>query len=255
MRRISTRTPARLSKSVHRRLNGYAIAAGAASVGALALAQPSAAKVIYKHVHVTIGGYELNPAGGSVAPFGIFEANSAWSTYVWWARVSFNPATSGARFMRGGTSSWNVAALTKGAQIDSKAHWGGTRGLMATYGPYGGGTFKHHRGGFQFGHPAFVGFKFLIKGKPHYGWARLTAHVVKGSREKLVDAVLTGYAYETIPNKAIFAGETKGRDEIGNIIGQSNPAATREPATLGLLATGSPALSIWRRKELAGSTQ
>jgi hypothetical protein len=68
----------------------------------------------------------------------------------------------------------------------------------------------------------YLGLKFQIKGKTHYAWARFN---VKLSRP--VNAVLTGYAYETIPNKAIIAGKTKGPDVI-----------TERPATLGGLALG-----------------
>jgi hypothetical protein len=53
-----------------------------------------------------------------------------------------------------------------------------------------------------------------------------------------VSGVLTGYAYETIPNKAIVTGETRGSDD---------------QATLGTLAMGSPGLSVWRRKDSAAS--
>jgi hypothetical protein len=235
----------------------YALAAGAAGVSLLALTHPAEAKIVYKHVHVNIGSYQLNPAGETVAPFGIYAVNSSFSTNFYWARVSFNPATSGAKFVRGAGSSWSVAALPQGAVIDPKARWGGNRGLVATYGPYFGGTFKHHKGDFQFGHAAFVGFKFQIKGKPHYGWARLTARVGQG-RQKYVYAILTGYAYETIPNKSIIAGKTEGPGQIDNSVEQLNPASlaapTPEAVTLGLLAMGSPGLSIWRRKESVGGT-
>jgi hypothetical protein len=47
---------------------------------------------------------------------------------------------------------------------------------------------------------------------------------IKGTN---LTATLTGYAYETIPNKPIIAGKIEGPDEI-----------TVEPATLGHLAAG-----------------
>jgi hypothetical protein len=65
-----------------------------------------------------------------------------------------------------------------------------------------------------------------------------------------VDATLTGYAYETIPNRAIIAGKTKGPDDAS--VEESNTASTvpaPEPSTLGVLSLGSPGLSIWRREE------
>jgi hypothetical protein len=62
-------------------------------------------------------------------------------------------------------------------------------------------------------------------------------------------AVLTGYAYETIPGKLIVAGATEGTDDGKPIasIGTDTPG----PATLALLALGVPGLSIWRREKEA----
>jgi hypothetical protein len=71
---------------------------------------------------------------------------------------------------------------------------------------------KHH----------YLGLRFRIKGELHYGWARLSV-IDKYPRYY---AVLTGYAYETIPNKAIIAGKTHGPDVIA------------KHATLGELALG-----------------
>ncbi len=59
--------------------------------------------------------------------------------------------------------------------------------------------------------------------------------------------MLTGYAYETIPNKSIVTGKTKGPNGLSNVA-QPSPASLRapahQPASLGLLAVGAPALSI-----------
>ncbi len=71
---------------------------------------------------------------------------------------------------------------------------------------------------------AYLGLKFFVKGKPHFGWARLTVHGTHVSEK----ATLTGYAYETIPNKPIITGQTKGPDVI-----------TLDPGSLGRLAQGS----------------
>jgi hypothetical protein len=56
----------------------------------------------------------------------------------------------------------------------------------------------------------YLGLKFKIKGKFHFGWARLTVKTTKND----FTATLTGYAYETIPGKAIIAGQTQGPDVI-----------------------------------------
>ena len=89
----------------------------------------------------------------------------------------------------------------------------------------------------------------MLHGETHYGWVRLS---VKVSREPFkATATLTGYAYETIPNKPIIAGKTERQEESS--VDEPNPATlngdTAQPASLGLLAMGSPALSIWRREE------
>jgi hypothetical protein len=99
-------------------------------------------------------------------------------------------------------------------------------------------------------HGRYLGIRFQIKGKSHYGWARLN---LAESRSRFT-VVLTGYAYETIPNKAIIAGKTKGSEDVE----ESNAiptVPTPEPATLGMLALGAPGLSVWRREEPATRTQ
>ena len=70
----------------------------------------------------------------------------------------------------------------------------------------------------------YLGFKFQIKEKTHDGWARLN---VRANFDSNKIGVLTGYAYETIPNKPIITGKTKGPDVI-----------TLEPGSLGVLAGG-----------------
>src|SRR5579864_3478767 len=46
-----TRVPSQLSESLHKQLSAYALAASAAGVGMLALAQPAEARVIYTPAH------------------------------------------------------------------------------------------------------------------------------------------------------------------------------------------------------------
>jgi hypothetical protein len=102
----------------------------------------------------------------------------------------------------------------------------------------------------------YLGLRFNIKQKTHYGWARL--NISCNPKNRRITALLTGYAYETIPNKPIVTGKTKGPDDLGNVA-QPSPAAlrapTHQPASLGLLAMGARALSIWRLEESAGFPQ
>ena len=73
----------------------------------------------------------------------------------------------------------------------------------------------------------YLGLKFVIDGKVHYGWARLNVTLGHHRQYGDVSGTLTGYAYETIPNKAITTGKTKGQDVI-----------MFQPDTLGGLARG-----------------
>lgn len=242
MKPPKTRT-ANFSESVLRHLNAYAVAAGAAGVGMLA-ATPAGAQVVYTPVKVTLSlagtsEYDLNPAGSAVAPFRMFAGFT--SPGIYWDTLSFNPNSNGARFVQGPGTSWSIAPLKPGFVINGNRHFGArNRGLMATYGPYGGGTYNNHDG-FKFGQTTFIGFKFQISGQIHYGWARVVVRFDPNTPKRKIYLQLTGYAYEATANKSIKAGQTSGT------------AAMMEPAqpdpSLGVLALGSEGLSSWRAGE------
>jgi hypothetical protein len=96
------------------------------------------------------------------------------------------------------------------------------------------------QGQFPYAHRRYLGLRFVIAGKIHYGWARLNVPSI--SLKNGITAVVTGYAYETIPDKPIITGKTKGPDVI-----------TLEPASLGNLARGATAISAWRVKQTASA--
>jgi hypothetical protein len=82
----------------------------------------------------------------------------------------------------------------------------------------------------------YLGLEFLIKGQKHFGWARISVQPVECF--PCIGRIF-GYAYETIPNKAIIAGDQ----------GQSAEASA-EPTLLGALALGSSGLDLWRKEEI-----
>ena len=89
-------------------------------------------------------------------------------------------------------------------------------------------------GPWQLAQNRYLGLVFVIDGKEHFGWARLTNHGFG-----IFDSTdILGYAYETIPGKPIVAGDQ----------GQTNQVSA-QPATLGALAAGVPALNSWRIEE------
>jgi hypothetical protein len=78
----------------------------------------------------------------------------------------------------------------------------------------------------------YLGLKFQIAGQTHYGWARLSVQ----RKEFHLTAVLTGFAYETVPNKEIKAGQTGGADDSS---GSSLPNSdASQSSSLGALALG-----------------
>lgn len=140
-----------------------------------------------------------------------------------------------------------AAALRRGAPIGPKQSFASsTQGyggvFMADAGSYG--TAVYSNGPWLNVRNRFLGLKFLINGQVHFGWARLT------STDRLRHVVLTGYAYETIPNRSLPAGqisETEG-NESTNAAPPSGPLQ-RGPS-LGLLARGADALEVWRRSPI-----
>jgi hypothetical protein len=235
-----TRTPSNLSESVHRKLNAYTLVASAAGVGMLALAWPSEAKIVYTPAHHVIHpnnyySFDLNHDG--IVDFAIRNSLVSTGDFVHddlWAVPFGRNGVEG----RGGNSG-GAYALARGALIGPKQPFSAK--LMLTY-VYGYICLAQWCNATN----RYLGLKFLAQGKVHYGWARLSVVEIKGQGE--VTATLTGYAYETIPNKPIIAGKTKGPDEIGDLQRSWLHNTVPPSATLGELAAGSPALSVWRRE-------
>jgi len=237
------------SESFHQRLNAYALAAGAAGVSLLALAQPSEAKIIHRHLGVALQGndyYAFDPANQGAA----FEFLGSFinRTSVWWNRVWLRPNSQYA----GALLAQNAFAadLARGAVIGRGGAFGegASSGLLFTYGPYGGGTGKHHKGNFALGQTDYVGFKFNISGKEHFGWVRLKVSVRPFQGEMLTVSVLRDYAYQTIPGKSIRAGQTMEGADAGSVSGNLHNAS------LGALALGASGIPL-RRQERVSATQ
>jgi hypothetical protein len=225
------RIPAILPESMHKQLNSYALAASAAGVGMLALAQPTAARVVYTPVHVKLGRntqamVDLNHDNATdffiINNFSNFGYRNSYRFFV--------SANDQANSIQGTKDAF---ALKIGARIGPKQGFSRNATLMAHFYTSSGqiitssGLWKNVKN-------RYLGLKFLIAGKTHYGWARLSTTVHRNGTFG-ISAVLTGYAYETVPNKPIIAGKTKGPDVI-----------TLAPATLGHLAKGTSAISAWR---------
>lgn len=240
--------PCDLSQSVQRRLGMYALAASAAQVGLLSLSTPSEAKIIYTRVNINIAedsSYNLELANNGVTNFTIYNT-SGIASGIPWGKVTILPRTPDGVVNSGACA----APLQAGKPIGPGAHFGTFLFIQSDYG--GGNACPWQN-------VAYLGLKFTIRGEVHYGWARLTLTGAGGP----FNVSLTGYAYETVPNKRILAGDIIGptrrsaktdpnraneaNDKHVGIASRRSPAPI--PGSLGMLALGADGLAAWRRRD------
>jgi hypothetical protein len=136
----------------------------------------------------------------------------------------------------GGRNNFGIgaSALTVGTKIGSSANFVSQGKLESSFRTnVNGGSDNGCFGNFAFVTDRFLGVRFLFKGEIHYGWIQFRS-VSCGL------AKLGGFAYETVPNKPILAGDR----------GQEDSATLRssEPTSLELLAAGNVAMPDWRRR-------
>jgi hypothetical protein len=232
----ASKKPADLSESIRHQLNMYALAASAAGVGTLALSQPAEGRIVYTpaHRHIVLNhpvSLDLNHDG--VADFTISIGQSTYYkvSNMWlWARSAAR-GDQVAGFISSASGAQIAYALFYREQINSGLSFSG--GFMAAR-----SRQKGHRSGACFGYwnnatKRYLGLRFPIKGQTHYGWARLNESCDRKGKVGIT-ALLTGYAYETVPNKAIAAGKTEGPNVV-----------TIQSAGLDRLAQGST--GRWKR--------
>jgi len=250
--RSQVKTLAQLSDSLEGNLKHYALAATAAGVGLLAISTSAEAKVIYTPANKTIPyngtpvSIDLNHDGAddfslsaisssgerfSQAFVQVTPSNPA--NFVWGLlqKASFDSASILAagdlplgveigrtgRFGNGGVEVLADKSVTVGTFTSATTHF------IGGWANYGKGVTNH-----------FLGFSLKINNETHYGWARLNV-VFQGLNPT---ATLTGYAYESVANKQIMTA---------GVASPTNGSGTElEPATLGHLAGGSPAIPAWR---------
>ena len=230
----------RTNHELERNLCAYAAATTAACVGALAMPQLAVATVVYTPTNQKITQrtfLDLNNDGiNDFALHAICTYSHPGSSGTFsYAQLAINPVVAGNHI-------WgqvpDVAALAAGVSVGSsgpfkaKVYLMGSDQTNAYFGQWAlrKGSVKNR----------YVALKFLINGQVHFGWARLNVQI-RSARTTCVQAVLTGYAYETVAGMPIVTGNTSGTE-----------AASAEPATLGQLALGAAGLVAWRKeRELA----
>jgi hypothetical protein len=250
------RNTAHLSESVHQQLNMYTLAAGAAGVSLLCLTPPCDAKIVYTPAHVVIGHggireFDINFTHHGTNDLAIRTFHNSCTDECLanlYARVPSGKGIAGKAIL--GLFSCSAWALRRGDRIGPRAqfHAGGFGALMVNVSTL---TTRRVQGLWHDVTNRYLGVSFTIRGKTHFGWARLTVH----DKGHAITAVLTGYAYETIPSKAIIAGKTKDisieqQHDPGPGAYLTNPILdTPQLASLGMLAVGARGIPLWRRKD------
>jgi hypothetical protein len=225
--------PSKLKAALDRLLVAYATAASAAGVAAFALTQSAVAEVVYTPADIAVNGYyalDLNHDGVPDFTLETVPYDSGHGhDFVLALDVPGNAALHYARPLPIG------APIGAGGKFTTSTYYGGV--FMGENFEYG--SFHNSEGVWYNVSNKFLGLKFMIDGQVHYGWARMS---VTGA----ISGTITGYAYETVPNKGIRAGQISGAEDKASFI---LPSGKTESLVLGWLAGGADGLSMWRREE------
>jgi hypothetical protein len=151
----------------------------------------------------------------------------------------------------------NAAALPKGAPIGPHGAFTGSASMVRAfglfyrtvstkppgrgiYGPWRGSVVSSEFGDFGTAGDAYLGLQFYMDGQAHYGWAEVSLSDYTEPGGAGVYGEITAYAYDTVANQGISAGQTSD---------------TPEPGTLGLLALGSVGLGFWRKRKAVSTVK
>lgn len=246
---MSNHRKTKLSKAADRQLKTYAAAAIAAGVSALALAQPQPveAEVVVTDTRIEIykfGSVSIDLNNDGTTDFTLSNGGGGYD-HSFYGSFAAIPLTGGKVIAgRSGSQGAYASVLANGAVVGPSAQFSSAAGqgqvlIERSVGFVSASTVNTVFGKWGNASNQYLGVKFLINGKTHYGWIQMSTNTV-GS----ISATITAYAYETDANTAITIGSTADGTEKA-----SAPAATtsnRGPA-LGMLALGADGLGMWRR--------
>jgi hypothetical protein len=221
-----------LDEVLERRMVLYVLAAGATLAGA-SVAQ---AKVISTYRPVSIQ-YDFHPYNIDLNNDGVADIVLAkgFGECSLCSYDLYTVSANGIGKANGvvGPSRNEPSALTIGTKIGSSDNF--ISGGWMAYSGYAGG-----KGNFLNTSNRFLGVRFQINGQTHYGWIGFQR--VQGAKQ----AKLYGWAYETIPNKPIAAGDRGSAD--------SATLRSAEPTSLQLLAMGHTGVAD-RQRRIAAQAQ
>lgn len=235
-----------LPENFNRHVNAYSVAALAAGVSIMALAQPAEGKVVITNKTIPVDGtvfLDLNNDGVADLEFSFFKT---YAHYTGLAALDVFPTEKGGGFVANGSY---ASALLRSAKIGPSAHFSGAVNKSSIVGVFMEGNSCLYSkcesdGNWGGNHPnRFLGVRFTINGKIHYGWVRVTVTI---TTQNILSATITEYGYETIANKRLLAGVPSNQAEVSPA--NAGVSASKGPS-LGILAAGAEGLPIWRRED------
>jgi hypothetical protein len=206
LRSSRPRKQVNLSESIHQQLNMYTRAASAAGVGMLALATTAQAKIVYTPAHKQIAPnntvpLDLNHDGKPDFSFHDSFTCTSFCEYIEGAIAVIPAGQHNEVVGYAGRSNHYAFALAAGVRVGPESPFLQGNEVMVLGGyDAGTNTVGSCSGPWKNAKQRFLGFKFTIGGQLHYGWARLNESCAKNGENT---AILTGYAYETIPGKSM----------------------------------------------------
>jgi hypothetical protein len=229
------------SDHLNRHLSLYSLAAAAAGVSMLALAQPAQSEVVITKKTIPVPpnqgqfgvGIDLNH-DGVMDFFFDFRFQSNFGDLLITANKGelIGYASFGSEF-----NGAYASALRQGAKIGPSARFSSVS-IVTVERSYPNSTSSRKLRGKWDGNQKnrYLGVRFLINGENHYGWIRLTVDT------RPMSATITGYAYETVANKPIVAGTVK------TSAAEAQVQEMQYGPSLGMLAHGADGLPLWRRE-------
>jgi hypothetical protein len=205
MKAISPRPTSILPEPLRRHLDAYGLAASAAGVSVLALAASAEARIVYTPTHVKLtpnsGVYDFDLNNDGVTDFTIGEVYYRHFSTLSWEGISGPPGNkwiargafpdhlkAGKMF---GPTQYSRGRFRSGYADVFFVRW--SDALFSGWANDGKGVMNR-----------YLGLRFAINGAYHYGWARMSVRISDGSSR----TIITGYAYETVADKGIIAGDT-----------------------------------------------
>jgi hypothetical protein len=226
---MKPRPVVKLRGALEQRLTAYAMAASASGIGLLVLSQPATARIVYTKANQQLQAG--TPLTLDLNHDGIVDFLLSFTGISTYGGFGVSVKAAGTNQVAGYCQHLSQGCWASALPPDRRV---GSNQRFGFYGDMVFGDCSSHAKDRSFSscfgvgpwdnvQHRYLGLEFFIKGKVHYGWARMNV-TFSGSA---VIAVLTGYAYETVPDKPLVTGETKGPDVI-----------RLEPGSLGHLAHG-----------------